>query len=225
MTIERVLLIAAGGLARETLNAIRTSDTHEVTGFLDDNEAIHGTSIDGVPVLGPIDRAAMHPEAKFVLCAGSGTARRNIANRLAGTGIGPDRYATIVHPNSGVPPDCTVGVGSILLAQVVLTTAVAIGDHVVAMPNVTLTHDDVVDDFATLCAGVTLGGELHIGAAAYLGMNSSVRQRIYVGRESVLGMGAVLLQDLPPGETWTGVPARPLTQEVKGPIRKDEASA
>ncbi len=109
-----------------------------------------------------------------------------------------------------VPDDCAVGRGSVVLAGTVLTTSVQIGRHVVVMPNVTLTHDDVVEDFATICAGVSLGGGVHVGEAAYVGMNAAVRENLSVGSGATLGMGAALLQDLPSLQTWAGVPAAPV---------------
>jgi acetyltransferase-like isoleucine patch superfamily enzyme len=75
------------------------------------------------------------------------------------------------------------------------------------MPGVTLTHDDVVADFATFAAGVSLGGSVRVGRAAYLGMNSSVRERTSIGAGATIGMGAVVLADVPDDETWVGVPA------------------
>ncbi len=83
-----------------------------------------------------------------------------------------------------------------------------IGDHVVAMPGVTFTHDDVIGDYATLASGVSLGGNVHVGRAAYIGMNASVRERLTIGAKAMIGMGAAVLADVPEDETWAGVPAR-----------------
>lgn len=210
-----LVLVAAGGLAREALAAIRAgaAPEHEVAGFLDDDQSLAGTSVDGVPVLGPLDDVTEFGDADLVVCAGRGGARRDIAARFAKLGVDDSRYATVVHPATPVPPGCTVGAGSILLAGVVLTAAVTVGRHVVCMPHVTLTHDDVVGDYATLAAGVALGGGVIVGEAAYLGMRSSVREQRRVGDDAVLGMGAALVEDQPARTTWAGVPARPLTRQ------------
>ncbi|MCX2750269.1 acetyltransferase [Arthrobacter sp. MI7-26] len=208
--MQELMLIAASGLAREVLSIIRGSDQYRVVGFLDDSSVIQGRLVGGVNVLGTIAEAALYNYPQFLICVGSGTGRQQIAERLAHQGITRERFATVLDPGVRVPPGCTVGYGSILLSNVVLTADVTLGAHVVAMPQVTLTHDDAVEDFATLCAGVTLGGGVRIGRAAYLGMNSSIRQGLAIGAEAVIGMGASVLQDVPAGETWAGVPAKKL---------------
>ena len=203
-----LLLVAASGLAREVLAATRSHGLFDVVGFLDDSPALQGTTIDGVPVLGPIDAVVDHPWPLVLVCAGRGAAREAIVARLDRLDVSPARYATFVHPSVEIPVGCEVGAGSIVLAGVVMTASVVLGEHVVVMPNATLTHDDVLQDFATVCAGVALGGGVVVGRGAYLGMNASVRERRVIGAGATLGMGAVLLQDLPTGETWAGVPAR-----------------
>ena len=203
---DGLVLVAASGLALEVAEAARAAGT-SVLGCLDDDGSLWGTSVRGwLPVLGGLDLAPDHRDAGFVLCAGRGAVRAALEERLRDVVPGA-RFPTVVHPAVDVPRSCSVGEGTVVLAGTVMTAEVVLGRHVVVMPHVTLTHDDRVDDFATLCAGVTLGGSVHVGRAAYLGMNSSVRERLSVGAGAMLGMGAVLTRDQPPGETWAGVPA------------------
>lgn len=205
-----LVLVAASGLAGEV--AAATTGYDQIVAVDDDRER-WGTVVGGAEVIGPVELVS-DCGADVVVCAGSGRVRRRLIGRLLDDGVTPDRFATVIHPDASVAHGCEVGPGSILLAGVRLTSQVSVGQHVVAMPNAVLTHDDVVGDFATLCAGVALGGEVVVAEAAYLGMNSSVRQRLAVGADAVLGMGAVLLEDLPAGETWAGVPARPVRVPV-----------
>ena len=170
--MTQVLLVAASGLAREAVAALDARGDRPI-GVLDDDPARHGTTIgDGVRVLGGLDLVRVHPDAALLVCAGRGAARRAIVARLGALGVGPDRFATLVHPGVRVPAGCHVGVGSVLLEGVVMTADVRVGAHVVVMPHVTLTHDDVVSDYATLTAGVSLAGDVVVGPEAYLGMNA-----------------------------------------------------
>jgi sugar O-acyltransferase (sialic acid O-acetyltransferase NeuD family) len=202
-----VILLAASGLAREVVSAEQRE--FRWVGVLDDDQALHGSRMAGVDILGGLELALRHRTA-LLICVGSGTGRRRIAERLAASGVLPDRYVTFIDPSVRVPDSCTVGRGSVLLAQTVLTADVRVGRHVVIMPNATLTHDVVVGDYSTLAAGVSLAGGVTLHEETYIGMNSSVRQGIDVGSGAVVGMGAAVIADVPAGETWAGVPARSL---------------
>jgi sugar O-acyltransferase (sialic acid O-acetyltransferase NeuD family) len=210
---EQVVLVGCGGLSREVISTLAEVSDVRVLGLVDDDPARRGHRLLGVDVLGPLEAMTELPSTtEVVVCTGKGTVRAGLVLRLTALGVTDDRYRTVVHPSVTVPTSCTIGRGSIILAQVAMTAEVQVGSHVVVMPNSTFTHDDRIEDFATICAGVSLGGAVEVGRAAYLGMNASVRQEVRVGEEAVLGMGSVLLQDLPKGETWVGVPARPLAR-------------
>jgi sugar O-acyltransferase (sialic acid O-acetyltransferase NeuD family) len=202
-----LILIAASGLAREVMAMRQTQ--FRVVGVLDDDPTLHGTDIGGVQVLGGLELAAQLP-GSFLVCVGAGSGRRRVVERLSELGIGSERFATLVDETVALSNNSFIGDGSVILAGTVLTADVIVGRHVVVMPNCTLTHDDIVDDFATLAAGVAVGGVVRIGTEAYLGMNASIRQRTSVGAGATVGMGAVVLEDVPSGQVWAGVPAKEL---------------
>lgn len=211
MTARPLLLLGAGGLARETLVAVRAQpDNWRPIGVLDDDAARHGDNVDGVPVLGGTERVHEYPDAAVVPCVASPhrpSGRLRLTRRL---GLLTDRWATIVHPTASIAPGTVLGEGSIVLAGVVVTAPITIGAHLVAMPHVLLTHDDELADGVTLAGRATLAGGVRIGEAAYLGQGAIVREYVSIGAGAVIGMGSVVLADVPDGQTWVGSPARKL---------------
>jgi sugar O-acyltransferase (sialic acid O-acetyltransferase NeuD family) len=218
-----LLIVGAGGFGRETAEAVRAAEEErprwDLLGFLDDDPALQGREVGGVPVVGPLSAVDRFADALLVVSVGhpgNYFARRRIVRRLA---LDPSRYATIVHPTAVVPPSAELGPGTVLLATVVATTGVQIGAHVVVMPGVVLTHDDRVADYATLGAGVRLAGGVRVREGAYVGAGALVREDLTVGAWALVGMGAVVTHDVPAGEVWAGVPARFLRRvaEPSGP--------
>lgn len=209
-----ILLVGAGGFARETAEAVRARAAAgapvELLGYLDDDPDRWGGTVDGTPVLGGAGEVAAYPRAEVVVCTGSPRdfdSRRRLVERLA---LPRDRYGQVLHPSAAVASTATVGRGTVLLAGVVVTAAASVGDHVAVMPQVVITHDDVVEDFCTIAAGVRLGGGVRLGRGAYLGSGALVREGVTVGPGALVGMGAVVTRNVPAGEVWIGSPARRL---------------
>jgi sugar O-acyltransferase (sialic acid O-acetyltransferase NeuD family) len=211
-----LLLVGAGGFARETAEAVRAvnavAPTWELLGYVDDSPALLGTAIAGVPIVGPIDAVHEHPDAAVVLCTGrpdNYVSRPLIAERL---GLDDERYATVVHPTATIGSTCRVGAGSVLLAHVDLTADVVVGRHVAVMPQVVLTHDVTIGDWATVASGVRIGGGCHVAAAAYIGSGACLREGLTVGERAMVGMGSVVTRDVPAERLWFGAPARDVSR-------------
>jgi sugar O-acyltransferase (sialic acid O-acetyltransferase NeuD family) len=215
---EPLVLFGPGGFGRETAEVARAINAeHEarrgtprwdLLGFLDDDASAWGREVGGSKILGGADAIADLPDARIVVCTGhpgNFTSKKKIVERL---GLGPDRYATLVHPAAVVAPSCTLGEGTVVPAGVVLTADVRVGAHVGLMPQAVLTHDDVLEDFVIVGAGALLAGTVRVREGAYLGAGCRIRENVTIGRWALIGMGAVVTRDVPEGEVWAGVPAQ-----------------
>lgn len=219
-----LLLIGAGGFARETIELVRAINREapvwDLVGLLDDDPEMHGREVLGVPIVGPCTHAAEHPDARVVACVASPDdplRRLRLVERLA---LPLERYATLVDPRTAIAESATIGPGSVVHAHSVFTADLRLGAHVAVMPGVILTHDDVIEDGVSFGAGVRVSGGVRIERGAYIGSGALLRERITIGTGALVGMGALVTKSVPPAETWLGAPARPATlSNSEGAVR------
>ncbi len=85
-----------------------------------------------------------------------------------------------------------------------------VGARTLIMKKCHLGHDSQVGADCELAPGVVICGYAEIGDRVRIGVNASVLPYKKVGDGARIGSGAVVTHDVPPGETWIGVPARRL---------------
>lgn len=182
----------------------------DLVGFLDDDPALVGREIAGLPVLGGRDRLADYASGGHVFfhnVGGDPRASVRVARDLQRAGC---RLASLIHPrvqldgvelgqNCFVPEGCLLGYGCRL------------GDFVACRLGVVVSHDADVGNNVSLSVRATIAGRSVIEDECFLGAASTVVQ-VRVGRGSTVGAGAVVLHDVAPGSTVIGIPARPIAR-------------
>ena len=208
--MHKLVLLGIGGNASDIFDAVveinRVKPTYEVLGYVtaDGKPREKG----GLTFLGGLKDVRSLPEdvqiAGFIFSPGS---YRTWPDTVAGLGLPPERFATIVHPRAFVSEQSRMGRGSVILAGTTVGAFVTIGDHVIILQNVGLSHDDVIDDYSCLAVGVSFSGSVRVERNCFLGTNSTIIGAT-IGEGSMVGAGTLIRHDVPPGEVWVGNPGR-----------------
>ena len=207
MARTRLILIGHSGNAMEILEHLQ--DLHEVVAFLDDGAVSADRMSHGVPVL-PLCRLADFPDAQVLVTFGSVSSLPGRARVVAGLGLAPQRFATVIHPRAHVSRRAMLGPGTIVFPGAVITWNAIVGDHCMILPNSVIHHDVVLEDHVLVGSNATVAGHCRVGCGSYLGSACSVKNGVTIGRGSVIGMAANVLRDCPDGAVMVGNPARPL---------------
>jgi sugar O-acyltransferase (sialic acid O-acetyltransferase NeuD family) len=213
----RIVVLGAGGNSLGILDAIAACNAtggeparYRIEGVLDDLPQNRGATVMGHRVLGTLDEASRLAGCHFINGISSIESFRKMPDIIRRTGVGAERFASIVHPRATIAASARIGRGSAILAGCVLSPEAVVGDHVIMLENTTVNHHSRVGDYATLSAGVTVLGYVHIGSGAFIGGGSTVTPRRIIGPSAIVGAGSVVLRDIPPGRVHAGNPAREL---------------
>jgi len=208
--MKGIAIVGAGGFGREVawlieeINAV--SPEWSLIGFLDDSAT--GSTIEGYPILGPIDDIAGLDQDVYLTCAiGDSRLRKRLVARLENTG---HRFATLVHPSVQKSRYVVIGEGSTICAGTILTTNISIGKHCLLNLDCKVGHDSTLGDFTSCMPAVNIAGDVIIEEGCYFGLNACVINQKRVGEWSVIGAGAVVVKDIPAKSLAVGVPATPI---------------
>ena len=215
MTPPGIVIVGAGGSARETLTLLRDIIRADVRAWtfqgLCSTVEPEAELLDRIaaPALGdPYDLVARHPEAAdwaYVVGIGNPRYRREMDAAMLAQGLEP---ATLIHPTALVGDDVMIGAGSVLCAYTVLTTNIRIGRSAQINIGCVIGHDARVGDYLTMAQSVNVAGNVTIGDDVTLHTQAMINRGLTVGSGSVVGSGGVVVRDVEPGVTVMGVPAR-----------------
>jgi len=210
-------VIGAGGhgqvVADILLRSRESGGPAEVVGFLDDDRALDGRTIMGLPVLGTIARVSEVDHDGVIAAIGDNRVRARVFAAMRERG---ERIVTAVHPAAVVAPDVRLGDGVMVCAGVVVNTGTTVADDVILNTGSTIDHHATIGPHAHVAPGAHLGGGVRVGEGALIGVGAAVIPDRRIGDWSIVGAGAAVVEDVPPHATAVGVPARVVRPHPQG---------
>ena len=217
MTNRKILIIGAGGSGREIFSLIE--DINKVTPGSWDIQGFSSIDKPNSEVLERLNAKYLGKPQDlkknisnlsnwhFVVGIGNPSDRRQMEEVGKSHGL---KLATLIHPNAQIGSDVEIQEGSVICANVVLTTNIRIGKSVQVNIGCIIAHDVVIEDYVTLAQSVNLTGNVTIKSNSVLYTKSTVIPNIVIGENVIVGAGSLVINDVQKNTKVAGVPAKAL---------------
>lgn len=201
---KKLIIIGASGHGKVVADlAIKMNNWHGVV-FLDDDESIK-TSM-GLEVIGKTaDAFSYKDEADFFVAIGNNVMREKIQEKLIYEGL---PIAKLIHPSAVIGIDVEIGIGTAVMAGVVINSSAKIGKGCIINTSASVDHDNFIGDYVHISPGVKTAGSVSVDKCTWLGIGSIVSNNVNICSGCKVGAGAVVIKDISEPGTYAGVPAR-----------------
>ncbi len=199
---QRLLIIGGGNGAIQILDALAKLPHQRAVAILDDNPAIHGKSVAGVPVLGAIDvaravdmAAARQIDAAVISISTSIAARTRIFEQWKSRGLA---FANVVHSSCVIGMNVHWGEGNVVMALCHFGACATIGDNNFLSAYCSIEHHCVLGRHCSFGPAVVTSSRVQIEDGVRFGSGIYIEPGIRIGAGSVIASGLAITQHIAP---------------------------
>ena len=211
--MKKALIIGAGTHG-EVYASFLKEEGVTITGFIDDDEALQGQTINGIKVIGKygdlFDRPLKNKVSDIYCPIGNNTIRQKYLSELKEEGYGTPSY---IHPSVQICPNVKMGEAIYLLPGNIILPHTTIGSFFMMSSGSTVGHHVTIKESVFISSGINIGASLTIHERAYFGIGSTVMTGIkHIGKDAMVGAGSVVFKDVPDNAVIAGNPAKLLNK-------------
>ena len=208
----QIVIFGAGGHAKAVMEMARAIGVFRIAGILDDNAALTGTSVLGIPVLGTRDILPRLYDQGLRLAVNGVGGIINIGIRIrlfelmAANGFA---FPALCHPRATIEASAQVFDGVQVFANAYVGSSVILHEKCMINTGAIVSHDCEIGSYTHIAPGAMLAGMVQVGEKALVGMGVTTAIGIKIGSGARIGNGAILLADVPEraivpaGKVWT----------------------
>ncbi|MDD4780993.1 MAG: acetyltransferase [Tissierellia bacterium] len=205
---NKLLIIGASGHGRVVADIAIKMNRWQQIAFLDDDEEIQSPI--RVKVIGKSNDAFTYINDYDIFVAiGNNKTREKILTQLEMAGA---NIPTLIHPSAIIGEKVEVGIGTVVMAGVIINCCSTIGEGCIVNTGAVIDHDNVIEDYVHISPGTRLAGTVKVGQGSWLGIGSVVSNNVNICSGCKVGAGAVVVRDITEPGTYVGVPSRKIDQ-------------
>lgn len=213
--MEKIIIIGGRGTAIVIADQIndavnRFGNKIEVLGLALDDLS-NGDCISGYPILCGIkelyEKYGKFDDVKFIYSLYRPDCIEERSKILYDLNIPAEKFANFIHPSVMLAKSAIVGIGNVLLANVVMNSNARLGNFNTINSGCLLGHDIVIGNNNYFAGQVCVGSGLNIGNMNFFGLNTSIRNGISIGNNNIVGMASNITKDVNDNNILYGNPA------------------
>lgn len=180
---NKLLIIGASGHGKVVADIALKMNKWESISFLDDNENLKSSM--GIDVIGTTKDVHKFIDSHDVIVGiGNNSTREKIQNMLEKLGAS---IPVLIHPSAIIGNDVEIGIGTVVMAGVVINCCTKIDKGCIINTSATIDHDNIIEDFVHISPGAHLAGTVKVGQGSWLGIGSIVRNNIVITQNVNIG--------------------------------------
>ena len=205
MIKEKIFLFGASGHGKVVIDIIEQQGIYEIAFLADDDPALKGQEVYGLPVLGGKAELLVSGIRRGIVAIGSNKTRCDVAEWLADKGC---ELVSAIHPAAQLARGAVIGHGTVVMAGAVINSDSLLGREVIVNTRASIDHDCQVGDGVHIGPGATLCGTVTVGPGSFICAGSTVIPNLTIGSNVVVGAGSTVIRHVPDSVTVVGSPAR-----------------
>jgi sugar O-acyltransferase (sialic acid O-acetyltransferase NeuD family) len=191
--MKKIILIGGGGHCKSVIDVIEQEKKYKIYGIVD-KPKFFGTKILGYKVIGSdLDLDFLAKKYKnAIITVGqiqSPLVRINLFNLARKAGF---KFPSIISPRAYVSKYSRIGMGTIVLHNVVVNSNVSIGNNCIINTKSLIEHDCEISDHCHISTCATINGSVQIKSKCFIGSNATIRDGITIKENSFIKASSLL---------------------------------
>ncbi len=205
---KKLVIIGAGGHALSVMASCEKS--RHIAGFIDEMKS---GNYEGYPILASSISDLDYPERyDYFIAIGDNETRKRFYNEIVEKGL---NIISVIDKSAIIDDNVKIGKGNFIGKLAVIVAGSEIGDNNLINSKALIEHGCRLGSHINISTNATLNGDVIVEDGVFFGSSAVCNGQKRLCENALIGSGAVVVDDVEPGVTMVGVPAKKLVRKNK----------